>query len=56
MPGSYQGDPVLSSDIVEAQESMGGWMRRVRLVVVALLLVGMLVGATAPASTHGYTG
>jgi hypothetical protein len=31
-------------------------MRRVRLVVVAPLMVGLLVGFAAPASAQGYTG
>ncbi len=31
-------------------------MCRMRLVVLALLLVGMMAGATAPASAQGYTG
>ncbi len=31
-------------------------MRRVRLLVVALLMVGMLAGAAAPASAQGYEG
>lgn len=31
-------------------------MRRVRFVMVALLMMGMMAGAAAPASAQGYTG